>query len=196
MSVRCRWTSAIAAATLAGACGGSKPPAPVSFSVPDVTWLDCVAVLGGPNRWSPSSPWQLDKVPYSGADRTKTIGGLSDGELAKLADFDICMTMNAYDVEFCTDRYCPPEGADPPVGPFKLETLPFLAGLMATYYVVPLGEAPYPSRWDKMSLLRNAFGACHVAAWEDCTRESGPVFPDLRGYGPDCAERNRICALP
>jgi hypothetical protein len=178
------WLVAIAS------CAGPPPNAVVT---PHGTWaIDCVAVLGAPNVGSPTVPLPLEGVPYSGAPRDKLIGDLTDDELGRLCDFDACLGMNGYRHDFCTDRYCPTEvPGDPPVGPFHLETLPFLADEMYTFYATSYGESPIPSREDDIAEYRNYFAACHVAAWEDCSREQVAYGPT-----PDCRERNILCAIP
>ena len=151
------------------------------------TWqIDCVAVLGVAGA---SALMPVEAMPYSGAPRDKRIGELTDDELGKLCDFDTCSGQNGYRHDFCTDLSC-----GSMVGPFRLETVPLLASAMQTWYA---SSSHNPSREQAVQLYRQYFGACHVAQWEDCTREeSVDPLGGISVEAPDCAERNLLCPSP
>lgn len=133
-------------------------------------------------------PDALEAVPYSGAPRDRLIGELTDHDLGKLCDFDVCVTENGYRHDFCTDRWCAPYV---PAG-FHLETVPLLADALYTYYTMTADTAGSPSREECVRLYRNTFGACHVGQWEDCTRQIS-VLPLAGRSTPSCGERNTEC---
>ena len=178
-----------AAISLIAACGSANAPN-------EGTWMvDCVAVLGAPEGMTQTP---LAGVPYSGAPRDKRIGDLTDDELGKLVDFDVCLDYDGYRVNCCTNTGCPyaPAG-DPQIGPFRLETVPVLADAVSTCGLAPGVDAYFPSREDAMSLYRSTFAGCHVSFWEDCEREfaSAPYGAPNPDVGPDCLEKNSVCTI-
>jgi hypothetical protein len=156
------------------------------------TWMvDCVAVLGIP---TPSGQMPLAAVPRSGLPRDERIGDLSDADLARLADYDVCLGSNGYRHDCCWDNSCPYTlPGDPPIGPFRLETAAPIADQVSTCYVSTYGTASLPSREDHVSLLRGTFGACHVGLYEDCRRENTSAPFGVTAWGPDCSEFNSLC---
>jgi hypothetical protein len=178
---------AAVACTILLACGSSTPSSP-----PTGTWMvDCVSVLGIP---TPSGQMPLAAVPLSGLPRDVHIGDLSDAQLGHLADYTACLFGNGYRHDCCSDTACPHTvPGDPPIGPFRLETVPLLADALSTCYPTTYGESSSPSRENNMSLDRGTFGNCHVGLYEDCMREqvSAPLADATPS--PDCTEFNDLC---
>jgi hypothetical protein len=181
-----------AAAVLVAACGSANAPNAPNGG----TWMiDCVAVLGAPTGMTQTP---LAGVPYSGAPRNKRIGELTDDELGKLVDFDTCLLDNGYRNDCCTYNYCPYEApGDPPIGPFRLETVAVLTDSVSTCSLAEYRDSFSPSREDGMALYRSTFPACHVSFWEDCQRElaSAPYGAPNPDVGSDCLEKNSVCTI-
>lgn len=174
--------AAMAVPVLAGAAQGgcSSPDAPRYPPSP----VDCVAVLGAP----PASPQMLrgrfpEGVPYSGLDRSKLIGQLTDDELSRFCDYLNCVEVNGYSRALY-------EGGR---SGFEEEGLPLAVQWMAT--VVPFvsrdpafwgHEAGDTERGSCMDLNRKYFASCAVGATEDCMRENACVPFGLVEYRPSC----------
>jgi hypothetical protein len=155
------------------------------------TWMvDCVAVLGAPR---PSGQIPLAAVPYSGLPRDEVLGQLTDEQLGQLADFEVCLEINGYRHDCCSDTYCPPTAPDPPIGSFVLRTVPLIANAVYTCYPDSPGDASAPSREAQVTFYRNNYGNCHVGLYEDCDRERASDPLGLAGWGPDCWEVNSLC---
>jgi hypothetical protein len=153
--------------------------------------VDCVSVLGIP---TPSAQLPLVAMPRSGLPRDVRIADLTDAQLGHLADYQACFFGNGYRHDCCTDDQCPHTvPGNPPIGPFRLETVPQMADAVSTCYSTTYGESAFPSREGGMSLIRETFGNCHVGLYEDCVRE---MFSAPLGYSSltsDCAEYNDLC---
>lgn len=154
--------------------------------------VDCVAVLGTPTI----GQMTLDAVPFSGLPRDKTIGELTDDEVGHLADYAVCLFGNGYRHDCCSSTQCPyTVPGDPPIGPFRLETIPLLASEVSTCYATTYGESQTPSREAWVSIYQGTFPNCHVGLYEDCLRESAAgTFGEVVGPSPDpCTEYNNLC---
>lgn len=158
--------------------------------------VDCVAVLGTIPSTLAQTP--LARIPYSGISRDKLISALSDGELGKLCDFDVCIRANGY------LRNCYPfPGLESlrnrPEQPFRLESHPLVAESMVTCYPNPnptdgRADVTWLTRDGCIEIYRKNFGACHVGSWEDCLRE-GAYAPLASTWAPSCEVTKSECPL-
>jgi hypothetical protein len=157
--------------------------------------IDCVSVLGIP---PPSGQTPLAAVPLSGLPRDQRIGELTYDQVGHLVDYVVCLFGNGYRHDCCSNTQCPyTVPSDPPIGPFRLETVPLIAGNVSTCYATTYDESDTPSREAWISLDLDNFANCHVGLYEDCMRGmvSG-TFGEIAGpnAGADpCLEYNDLC---
>jgi hypothetical protein len=129
---------------------------------PDLSVVDCVGVLGG---LPPFAEEPLTTVPYSGVDRSKLLGELSDDEATRLCNFVACTTANGY------GRNC--YSSNSPFPLFELNTVPILASGVQSCWPSQGGVSQYvaASVGDCIETYQTYFSTCHVGPWEDCVRE-------------------------
>jgi len=167
-------------AVTVAACSGSGSPVE-----PQTRSIDCVAVLGIP---PPSSQLLLAGVPYSGVQRGKLIGKLTDSELGRLCDANVCLATNGYQRK-CYDFRTPE---------FRLETVAILAEALYTCYPT-MDDVPTPDDWGSrencMALFRRYFSTCYVATVEDCSREGAATPFGAWTWRPHCAIMAQQCPI-
>jgi len=142
------------------ACGGSDPQQQSRG-----TWaIDCVAVVGAPV----SELTPLSAVPYSGVPRDKLISELTDEEIGKLSDFIHCVIGNGYHYVLLKARDRRIEA------PAALQD--YLMACFRTPFPYLGPGAGSETREEEVRFIREYYGFCGVAVYEDCMRERGGGF--------------------